>query len=163
MADTPLLKDWKMLIEKQLNKATYTEAEIIKLMYQCQDYLSDIQPINQWIGQQHSFVSQMYHIFSEMYLTRFGKQPPPRPTERPVSEVLLDSPESRKQAIREAAISITEPGSDVSDEAVLEELKRRGMKINTFNPTATISTVLRGFKPQFEKVQGKRGIFKRQQ
>jgi hypothetical protein len=51
----------------------------------------------------------------------------------------------------------------VSDEAVLEELKRRGMKIDASNPTATISTVLHGFKPQFEKVQGKRGVFTRQQ
>ena len=63
---------------------------------------------------------------------------------------------------RLSALSMTEPGDDVSDEAVLEELKRRGMKIDAANPTATISTILHGFKSQFEKVQGTRGVFKRQ-
>ena len=87
---------------------------------------------------------------------------PPRPTEAPIKEVFLDTPESRKQAIREVALSITELGDEISDEAVLEELKRRGMKIDLINPTATISTILNGFKPQFEKVQGKRGLFRRQ-
>jgi len=61
------------------------------------------------------------------------------------------------------ALSITKLGDNVSDEAVLEELKHRGIKIDAANPTAVISTILHGFKPQFEKVQGKRGIFRRQQ
>ena len=98
-----------------------------------------------------------------MYVTMFGEQPPPRPEEAPIIEVLLDTPEPRKQAIREVALSITNPGDDVSDETVLEELKRRGMKIDTANPTATISTILNGFKPQFKKIQDKRGVFRRQQ
>ncbi|MDP2931738.1 MAG: hypothetical protein Q8O05_04465 [Chloroflexota bacterium] len=163
MAESPALKDWRSLVEEQLNKVTYAEADILKIMYICQDYLGEIQPIGQWVGQQEGFVRQMHHIFSDMYFTMFGKQPPPRPTEAPITEVLLDTPESRKQAIREVALSITKPGDDVSDEAVFEELKRRGMKIDAFNPTATISTILNGFKPQFEKVQGKRGVFRRQQ
>jgi hypothetical protein len=129
----------------------------------CQDYLGEMQPINQWLGQQQGFVTQMNRIFSDMYLTMYGRQPPPRPTEAPIAEVLLDTPEHRRQAIREAALSITKPGDEVSDEAVLEELKRRGMKLAANNPTATISTILRGFKPQFEKVQGKMGVFRRQQ
>ena len=129
-------------------------------MYTCQDYLGEIQPIGQWVGQQQGFVRQMHRIFSDMYFTMFGKQPPPRPTEAPITEVLLDTPERRKQAIREVALSI---GDDISDEAVFEELKRRGMKIDAANPTATISTILNGFKPQFEKVQGKRGVFRRQE
>ncbi len=163
MVEPPLLKDWKTLVEEQVNKAAYAEADILKIMYMCQNSLSEIQPIGQWVGQQQGFVTRMYSIFSDMYVTLFGKQPPPPPTEAPKTEVLLDTPEPRKQAIREVALSITKPGDDVSDEAVLEELKRRGMKIETSNPTATISTVLNGFKPQFEKIQGKRGVFRRQQ
>ena len=163
MAETPVLKDWKTLVDEQLNKAAYTEADILEIMYMCQDFLGEIQTINQWLGQQQGFVGQMHRLFSEMYFTRFGKQPPPRPTEAPIIEVLLDTPEGRKQTIREVALSITKPGDNVSDEAVFEELKRRGMKIDAFNPTAIISTILNGFKPQFEKVQGKRGVFRRQQ
>ena len=163
MAELPVLKDWKTLLEDHLNEAAYAEADILKIMYMCQDYLGEIQPISQWLGQQQAFVGQMQRLFSEMYFTRFGEQPPPRPTEAPITEVLLDTPKGRKQAIREAALSITKPGDEVSDEAVFEELRRRGMKIDAFNPTATISTILNGFKPQFEKVQGKRGVFRRQQ
>jgi hypothetical protein len=163
MAETPALRDWRGLLEKRLNKATYTEEDILEILYLCQDYLVEIQPVGHWLGQQQGFINQMQRIFNDMYFTRFNKQPPPRPTEVPIPEILLDTPEIRKQRIREVALSITKTGDEVSDEAVLEELKRRGMKIDLVNPTATISTVLRGFKPQFEKVQGKRGIFRRQQ
>ena len=163
MAQLPELNDWKGLVENELNGSAYAEADILKIMYMCQDYLGEIQPIGQWVGQQQAYATQMHRLLSEMYLTRFGKQPPPRPTDALVTEVLLDTPEGRKQAIREVALSITELGGEVSDEAVLDELKHRGMKIDLVNPTATISTILNGFKPQFEKVQGKRGLFRRQQ
>ena len=163
MTKPPVLKDWKTLVEKQLHKADYAEADILKIMYMCQDFLGEIQPISQWVGQQQAFVTQMHQIFNQMYFTRFGKPPPASPAEVPVTEVLLDTPERRKQAVREVALSITKPGDNVSDEAVLEELKRRGMKTDTSNPTAAISTILNGFKPQFDKVDGKRGVFRRQE
>ena len=105
----------------------------------------------------------MQRIFNDMYFTRFNKQPPPRPSETPIPELLLDTPDIRKQIIREVALSITKPGNEVSDEAVLAELKQLGKKLDLVNPTATISTILRGFRPQFEKVQSKRGVFRRQE
>ena len=163
MAELPKLKDWKALIEEQFKINGYGDKDILKIVYMCQDFTAEIQPVTQWIGQQQGFVSQIYRIFSEMYVTRFGEQPPPHPKEASIIEVVLDTPERRKEAIREVALSITKPGDDVSDEEVFEELRRRGMKIDASNPTATISTILHGFKPQFEKVQGKRGVFRRQQ
>jgi len=163
MEKIPELKDWKGLLEKRLNKVTYTEEDISEVLYLCQDYLVEIQPAGQWVGQQQGFINQMQRIFNDMYFTRFNKQPPPRPSETPIPEVLLDTPEIRKQIIREVALSITKPGNEVSDEAVLAELKQLGKKLDLVNPTATISTILRGFRPQFEKVQGKRGVFRRQE
>jgi hypothetical protein len=163
MEKIPELKDWRGLLEKRLNKVTYTEEDILEVLYLCQDYLVEIQPAGQWVGQQQGFINQMQRIFNDMYFTRFNKQPPPRPSETPIPEVLLDTPEIRKQIIREVALSITKPGNEVSDEAVLAELKQLGKKLDLVNPTATISTILRGFRPQFEKVQGKRGVFRRQE
>ena len=163
MEKIPELKDWRGLLEKLLNKVTYTEEDILEVLYLCQDYLVEIQPAGQWVGQQQGFINQMQRIFNDMYFTRFNKQPPPRPSETPIPEVLLDTPEIRKQIIREVALSITKPGNEVSDEAVLAELKQLGKKLDLVNPTATISTILRGFRPQFEKVQGKRGVFRRQE
>jgi hypothetical protein len=163
MTEIPVPKDWKFLVEKQLNKASYSEADILKIIYMSQDHLSEIQPIMQWLGQQQGYATQVGRIFNDMYFTMFGTQPPPRPKESAIPEVLLDTPDNRKQAIRNVALAITKLGEEVSDEAVLEELRRRGMKINMSNPTAAISTVLNGFKPQFKKVEGKRGVFIRQQ
>jgi hypothetical protein len=163
MAEPPVLEDWKTLLEKQLKITGYSQKDILKIVHLCQDFTEEIQPGSQWVGHQQAFVTRIYRIFVDMYVTRFGEQPPPRPKGAPITEVLLDTPERRKQAIREVALSITKPGDDVSDEAVLEELRRRGMRINAPNPTAIISTILRGFKPQFEKVLGKRGVFRRQQ
>lgn len=163
MGEPPELKNWKTLLEEELKITGYDQKDIIKIVHMCQDFTTEIQPASQWVGHQQSFVTQIHRLFSNMYFTRFGEQPPPRPSEALITEVVLDSPEQRKHAIREAALSITKPGDEVRDEAVLEELKRRGMKIDLVNPNATISTVLRGFKPQFEKVQGERGVFRRQQ
>ena len=160
MAQLPVLKDWRSLLEKQLSKAAYTEADILGLLHTCQDYVGEIQPISQWIGGQLGFISQMAANFSNVYVTMYDKQPPPRPTEEPIKEVLLDTPEARKRAIREAALAIAQPGGEVSDESVLGELQRRSFKIIATNPTAAISTVLVGFKTDFDKVQGKRGIFR---
>ena len=163
MAELPVLEDWKHLLEDRLNKATYTEKDILDMFYLCQDYLVQMQAAGQWLGQQQAYVTQMQRAFNEMYCTRFNKQPPPRPSEASIPELLLDTTEIRKQTIREVAVSITKPGDELRDEAVLDELKRRGMKLGANNPTATISTILRGFKPEFEKVEGKRGVFKRRQ
>ena len=163
MEKIPELKNWRSLLEKRLNKVSYTEEDILEVLYLCQDYLVEIQPAGQWVGQQQGFINQMQRIFNDMYFTRFNKQPPPRPSETPIPEVLLDTPEIRKQIIREVALSITKPGNEVSDEAVLAELKQLGKKLDLVNPTATISTILRGFRPQFEKIQGKRGVFRRQE
>lgn len=163
MAKTPALKNWKMLVEEQLNKAAHNEADILRIIYLCQDYMGEIQPVTSWLGQQQSYVTEIFRLFSDMYFTRFGNQPPSRPKDASTTEVLLDTPESRKQAIREVALSITKLGDEVSDKMVLEELKHRAMKVDANNPTATISTILHGFKPQFSKVEGKRGVFKRQE
>jgi len=163
MTQQPVLKDWKTLVEEQLKITGYGEKDILKVVHMCQDFITEIRPASQWVGHQQAFVGEIYRIFSEMYSTRFGEQPPPSPKKAPTKEVLLDTPERRKQAIREVALTITKPGDDVSDEEVFEELTARGMKIDASNPTAIISTILRGFKPHFEKIQGKRGVFRRQQ
>jgi len=163
MAELPKLKDWKSLVEGKLKKTGHTEADMLELLYLCEDYLREIQPIALWIGQQQGFVTQMLRIFTDMYYTRFNKQPPPRPAEAPIVEILLDTPERRKQTVRDIALSITKPGDVVSDEAIYEELKHRAIRLDASNPTATISTILKGFKTQFEKVKGERGVFRRRQ
>jgi len=161
MDKIPELKRWKENLQHELEKRGHSEEDMIRLIYLCQDCAADIQRASQWISQQSAFVSRIQSICSEEYFTRFEKQPPPRET--PVPEMLLETPEQRKQVVRELALSITKPGDEVSDRAILDELKRRNMKLDASNPMATISTILNGFKPQFGKVKDKRGLFIRQQ
>jgi len=163
MTQVPILKDWKAIIEGKLKKTGHTETDMLEVLHLCEDYLREIQPIALWVGQRQGFVTQMLRLFNEMYYTRFNKQPPSRPAEAPIVEIVLDTPERRKQTVRDIALSITEPGDVVSDEAIYEELKHRAIKLDASNPTATISTILKGFKHQFEKVKNERGVFKRRQ
>jgi hypothetical protein len=163
MAKPPVLKDWKGSLENQLESACHRKEDLQKIIYLCQDYFDEMRPAAIWISEHERFVERITAQFREMYMTLFGQEPPPRAKEMTVSEVLLNTPERRKQTVREVALAITKPGDNVSDEAVLEELKRRGMKLVADNPTATISTILHGFKPQFEKVKDKRGVFRRQE
>lgn len=161
MIELPKLKDWKTSIEDQLKGIGYSEEELLRIVYLCEDYIAEMTPALKWVNIQNSFLQQILGNFRNQYTIRFGKDVPPRPKEALVSEVLLDDPNSRKRVVREVALAIAKPGDEVSDETVLEELKCRGMRLVADNPTATISTILNGFKTEFEKVKEKRGVFKR--
>jgi hypothetical protein len=163
MFELPVLKDWKGLLEKQINSVGHSEEDLLKVIRLGEDFSDEVRLVGQWFNQQAAYVNMIVSQFSQMYTGRFNKQVPPRPQKELPSEILLDTPEHRKKIVREVALSMTKPGDDVTDEAVLEELKRRGMNLVANNPTATISTILHGFKPQFEKVPGKRGVFRRRQ
>ena len=161
MSQLPTLKDWRSLLEEEVRNKSFDEVDILKIIHVCQDYIEEMQPISQWIGTQQSYVAQMQRTFMQVYTNMFDKAPPPRTPAAPVIEV-LNTTERRKQIVREVALAMTKPGDEVTDEVLLEQLSRRGMRIDTPNPTATISTILNGFKSQFKKVEGKRGVFKRQ-
>ena len=76
-------------------------------------------------------------------------------------EKLLRTSQERKTAVRDVALAISKPDSEITDKTILEELTRRSMKLVADNPTAVISTILGGFTSEFEKVKGQRGTFKR--
>ncbi len=163
MVELPMLKDWKGLLEKQIGSVGHGEEDLLKVIRLGEDFSDEVRLVGQWFNQQAAYVSMIVSQFSQMYAGRFNKQVPPRPQKELPSEILLDTPEHRKKVVREVALSMTKPQDDVTDEAVLEELRRRGMKLVANNPTATIATILNGFKPQFGKVKDKRGVFTRRE
>ena len=112
MAEIPALKNWRELLEKRLNKATYNEADMEEVLNLCQGYLIEMQSPAQFLSQQQGFINQMQRIFIDMYFTRFNKHPPPQPAETPAKELVLDTPEKRKQTIRDVALAITKPGEE---------------------------------------------------
>ena len=161
MTKPPVLKDWKSLLEAQLEKVGHGEADLRNLIYLCEDYLEQIRPPNRWLQEQARFLERILVHSREIYSARFQDALPPRPKDQVAKEVLLDTPERRRHEVREVALAISKSGDEVTDKAVLEELGRRGMKLVADNPTATISTILNGFTGHFEKVKGKRGVFRR--
>jgi len=163
MFEPPMLKDWKGLLEKQIGSVGHGEEDLLKVIRLGEDFSDEIRLVGQWFNQQAAYVSLIVSQFSQMYAGRFNKQVPPRLPRESTSEILLDNPEHRKKIVREVALAMTKPGDSTSGERILEELTRRGMKLVANNPTATIATILNGFKPQFEKVKGKRGVFTRRE
>lgn len=163
MIDLPMLKDWKGLLEKQIGSVGHREEDLLKVIRLGEDFSDEIRLVAQWFNQQAGYVNMIVSQFSQMYAGRFNKQVPPRLPKESSSEILLDNPEDRKKLVREVALAMTKPGDSTSDEVILEELKRRGMKLVVNNPTATIATILNGFKPHFEKVKDKRGVFTRRE
>jgi len=159
----PPLKDWREQVENEMKRGGHEKEDVLKIIWLAQDLLSEMGPGQRWVSEQSTYLNSIASEYMRIYITRFGAELPPRPQKETRPEILLYTPGSRKQAVRDVALAITKPGNDVSDEAVLEELKRRGMNIDAANPTATISTILNGFKSQFEKVKGKRGVFRRRE
>jgi hypothetical protein len=158
--EVPKLKNWKKQIEDQLQTVGYGEDDLIKIIHLALDFQEETTKPYIWFSEQIQYLNQIAAEFRGIYITLFKKEPPPRPKKETVNEVILDTPESRKQTIREIAVSLTKPGETVSDETILSELKKRGMRLKADNQTATISTILFGFKAEFEKTE-KRGVYRR--
>ena len=158
----PTLENWRDQVEDKIKQGEHEKKDVLEIIWLAQDLLREMEPANRWISEHGQYLNAIATEYMRIYSTRFGEQPPPRPQKEAVPEILLDIPERRKQVVRDIALSMTKVGDTVSYEEILEELKRRGMKLVANNPNATISTILHGFKPQFSKVEGKRGAFQRQ-
>lgn len=151
------LSNWRERIEVELKKISYNEEDLIKIIHLAEDCQDEMSRPFAFLSEQSQYVQQIVGEFRSLYVTRFNKQPPPR---QKTNEVVLETPESRKRTVREIALFLAKPGTEVSDEGVLNELKKRGMSLKANNQTATISTILYGFTDEFEKTE-KRGIYRR--
>jgi hypothetical protein len=156
----PPLEDWRDQVENLIKQGEHEKQDVLNIIWLGQELISEMGPASRWISEQSQYLNAIVAEYMRIYSTRFGEQPPPQPHKEASPEILLDTPERRKQTVREVALAIAKPGDNISDEAIVEELKRRGMKLDARNPTATISTILHGFK-QFNKVDKTRGVFKR--
>jgi hypothetical protein len=157
----PAIKDWKTDLDKRIAHRKQTGEDILAVIHECQDALEAVRPAYDFVIRQHSVISEWMDHYARLYTTRFAAVPPPRAPKDGRSESILDTPEKRKQAIRETALSLTKPGAEVTDKAIHQALNAEGKRIVARNPTATISTILTAFTSDFEKVSGKRGVFKR--
>jgi len=159
----PFLENWREQVEDKIKQGEYEKKDVLEIIWLAQKLLKEIETPSRWVSEQLQYLSAIAAEYKRIYATRFGEQAPPRPETETVPPILIDVPERRKEVVRDVALSVTKVGDTITYKEILEELKRRGIKLVADNPNATISTILRGFKPQFIKVEGKRGTFQRQE
>ncbi len=157
----PPLKHWQTSLETQINSMGQSEIELLAIISLCEETLREIEPSYVFIRDQRQSTQELVNQFRRLYLTRFKKEAPVVPAEALLDEMVLDSPESRKVAVIKAALDLADPGEEISDQDVLNMLKAEGKRFVADKPTSVVSTILNGFKSEFEKVEGKRGVFKR--
>jgi hypothetical protein len=161
IVEAPELKFWKTEVEELLKSSGHAESDYEQIIHTAQDYMDELNVAAQFMQQQNTYLNQIISVYAGGYRTRFGKDAPPRPPKEIVNEILLNTAEVRKQTVREIALSLTKPGDTISDEAILGELHKRSMRfVGVHNQTATISTIVYGFKTEFEKTE-KRGVYRR--
>jgi len=112
-----------------------------------------------FIGDQEQRLLAILEGYRRIYKALFGAEPPP-----PVEEGgLLNTSDRRLHIIRETALTLAQPGEEVTVAAVLRTLTTAGKQLPVRNPRATIATVLVGFKSHFVKVDNGRGVFRRKE
>jgi len=162
MSRAPQLKDWREVLERQIDNFSQRETELLALIRLCEETLYDMEPAYIYVRDQRGVIQDWREGYRRLYITRFGKEPPILSREELQSEEVLDSTERRKTEVRRMALELTgNPGEEITDQAVLDALTASGRRFIAENPKATVSTILNGFKSKFEKVEGTRGVFKR--
>lgn len=161
MTTLPLLKDWKGDLERRIQNKNQGEQDILAVIHMCQSTLQDIQPAYQYVQEHRAEIQEWLQEYERLYVRRFRKEPTPLPTDDIPEYLLLDTPEKRKTAIRQAALALAEPGGETSDKDILREIEAEGMRLIAQNPAAAISTIIYGFKSEFDKVEGQMGVFRR--
>ena len=159
--DVPQLKDWKQALQEKLERVGNKRADIEAILEACADYVKEIIDIETYLQSQSAFVGGIRNHYVGVYGLLFGENPPNKATPPPPPEKTV--PRNRKERVKvvhEASSAITPPGQEVSAAAVNNELIRRNIDLNHPNPNAVISTILNGWG-EFEKVAGRKGVFKR--
>ena len=155
--------DWADDVEKYWQATGNTKYDLLKLIRYVENVSGQVDETFMYVRDQRTRILDILNNLAQLYKLRFQEELPPR-TERDTPELtMLDTPEERSEAIREAALAIAMPGSDASIAAVLTFLSDHGMRIVASNPRATIASVLYQFSSEFERVQGRRGVFRRRE
>lgn len=161
MSEIPPLKDWQRKLEGEINNSNQGEVGILSIIRLCEQTYYAMEPAYIYVRDQRETVNQWLDEYRRLYFIRFKKNAPVLDRKESLSEEVLDSPTRRRTEVRSVVLELAAPGEEITDQAVLDELRMKGKRFIANNPKATVSTILFGFKSEFEKVEGKRGTFRR--
>lgn len=152
------IKDWVGAVNQQLEESELKGKNgFQRLIELAEEALEEVAPARTFINAQHERLEALIKVTRQLHQTIYNEAARP-PRWESTEPNMLDTPEKRSKAITEAALALTEPGSEISAETVLAYLAERGLRIVAQNQKATIATVLY-FNSEFEKVR--RGVFRR--
>ena len=150
----PQLNDWTADLNERIATQLQSKEGIATVLAMCDDALAEMQPAYDFASQQKDSLQTLRQNYSQLYLARFGELYASKSI-----EIVLDTTESRREAVRGAALEVVDKYGLVTDQDVLDYLKREGKVLAGGNPKAIVSTILWGFKSQFEKVADMQGVF----
>ena len=161
MSQPPQLQNWQMNLEHQIDQFDQTKVGLQSIIRLCEVAIYAMEPAYVYIRDQRSTVQEWLTEYRRLHVIRFRKEAPVLNIDEIQSEQVLDSPRLRKTQVRNMALELGASREEITDELVLDALRARGKRFIAKNPKAVVSTILSGFKLEFEKVEGKRGTFKR--
>ena len=159
--DVPKLIDWKTQLQDKLSEVGNSKEDMIQIINTCDSYLKEMQEIGKWFSDCQQFITQIRGNLGEMYRLRFNSEPIPQSQPVLPGKLFLNNPSNRQQYVREIALAITQVGSEINCESILKELDRRSIELKGSNLNAIIGTIMNGYRSNFKKVEGKRGVFLR--
>lgn len=176
------LPKWKDLLQNNINEKGNKQSDYIDIIYLCEDYSNEARNIISQVSEHLGFIDQIKIQYMNLYRLRFGEMPPPKASKalevKPIEpindkdiqeniakasiqEIILDTPEKRKNAVIEVSLAISQPSLKITAQAIQDEMKHRNYKIVADKPNSVISTIMGNFTDEFERVPNEKGTFKR--
>jgi len=159
-------KEWKQNLKAELDKISHNKKEDwVKIIRLCEDYGQEIQTFSNWISEQIRYIESIRRQYVELYSIRFEESPPNREQtaikEVPKAEIILKTRQDKREAVRKTALLISQSNSEFTANDVNENLLKNGLRLEAQKPQAVISTIITSFKDDFQKIAGRKGVFKR--
>ena len=163
--EIPKLDNWKEKLQTDLECIGNRKEDIQKIIQICMDYENQIDDASRWFGGQVNFVQQIKNQYWNLYQLRFNESPEVKKVEVKPNKIILHTKQERSIEVKKVAMELTRPGDEISSKVINDGLSNKGMELDADKPMAVISTIMWGYKEEFEQVKtkGKKGIFKRKQ
>jgi uncharacterized protein Smg (DUF494 family) len=163
--EIPRLDNWKEKLQNDLESIGNKREDIQRILDICDQYDHEIKNAFQWFSDQSSFIQQIKMQYFNLYQIRFNNPPEQEKIEAKTNKIILRTKKERSEMVKKIAMELASPGNEINCKQIYDELARRNIGLDAEKPTAVISTIMWGYKEEFEQVKakGKKGIFKRKQ
>ncbi len=157
----PSLKDWKELLQGDLETVGNKKDDLLKVISLCEGYSKDIHSAMDFISVNQAFIDQIKSQYEALYQLRFPDIELEQRKQATGNLLIpLDTPAKRKKQVVEVLRQLAiQPGATVEAKDVIVALEKSGFTLKGTNPNAIVSTILYRLRSDCEKVGG--GVFRK--